>query len=105
MEKSVIENFIAKFHGTEDAFLNGCCFWFAKILSIRFPGGQIVYDFLTGHFLYRYCGALWDVTGEAPREGLHEDCSGLIFWDGYEEIDPVHYSRILRQCVLFDEMG
>lgn len=30
---------------------------------------------------------------------------GLFFWDGYEQIDPVHYNRILQQCVLFNEMG
>lgn len=101
LEKYVIESFISRFHGTEDVFLNGCCFWFAKILSIRFPGGRIVYDSLKGHFLYEYDGTFWDAAGEVPRE----DPAGLISWDGYKEIDPVHYGRIFRQCILFNEMG
>ena len=93
-----ILGFIGNFRGSEDVFLNGCCYWFAHILKARF-GGRILYDPIDGHFVCRIGGKCYDVTGEtepACGEGR------LIDWETYGTKEPRHHERILHDCVLKD---
>lgn len=95
-DKATILAFIAEFSGATDTFLRGCCYWFAQILSVRF-GGETVYEPIEGHFLQRIDGALYDVRGDMTEA---YKAIPLIHWDGYEDVDPLHYQHIFRDCVL-----
>lgn len=53
-----VVRFIKNFHGAEDVFLHGCCYWFAWILKERFhEHGYLVDIFhepVEGHFVARF---------------------------------------------------
>ena len=53
-----VVRFIKNFHGAEDVFLHGCCYWFAWILKERFhEHGYLVDIFhepVEGHFVTRF---------------------------------------------------
>ena len=52
-----ILDFIEHFKGSEEVFLHGCCYWFAKILEMRFNGDgylvDIFHDPIENHFVAR----------------------------------------------------
>ena len=47
-----------------ECFTQGCCYWFALVLSARF-GGRIMYDQTVGHFGCELDGVVYDITGVA----------------------------------------
>lgn len=53
-----VVDFVKHFKGSEEVFLNGCCYWFARILQDRFhEHGYLVdifHDPIEGHFLARF---------------------------------------------------
>ena len=87
---------------TDCRWLNGNCYYMAAILQTRFPGGQIYYDRVDGHFLYYYRGHYYDWTGERFPEK-----TALANWDTYFYQDPDHWKRIwddiVKQEVLWRE--
>lgn len=88
--------FISQFDGAQDVFLYGCCYWFAHILHNRF-NGEILYEPVEGHFVTRIANGLYDIRGEVTEQ--YKEC-GLIDWDTYAEVDPLHYKHIVRDCVM-----
>lgn len=78
--------FISNFRGCEDAFTSGCCYWFAYILSGRFPEGQVVLAVQENHFLTRVGGRLY--AG-----------SFVLAWSDMAAYDELQYGRLLRDCV------
>lgn len=78
-----------------DCFTRGNCYWFASLLKERFPDGEIVYNIVDNHFGWRRAGMTYDITGAI-------DGSGFINWNEYQKIDPLHCSRIIHDCVIFD---
>ena len=76
-----------------DAFTDGCCYWFAQILSVRFPQAQIMYDPIIGHFVVSIGDNLYDVTGCVTGE-YHP-----LPWD--ETFDALEKDRIIKYCVNF----
>lgn len=96
MEKD-IANFIDKRFPESGRWVNGNCYFFAVILKDVF-GGDIVYDPIDGHFLLQFRnGDLYDYTGKVdlPEKQLN----ALVDWDTYAFVDPLHYSRIVRDCI------
>lgn len=87
----IIMRFISNFHGAEDVFLNGCCYWFALILQARF-GGTIFYDPIRNHFVCRIGERFYDVSGETHSE---EYCN----WEMFSLVDYREYQRIIRDCI------
>ena len=90
--------FIAKFHGSEDVFLNGCCYWFARILEERFGnyGASIAYEPREGHFITVINGRAYDVRGDVTHlywgktvYNMNELCTQ----------DSALYERLMRDCV------
>ena len=78
-----------------DAFLFGCCYWFAFILKTRFEREypcQIVVDYVQNHFACRINGCIYDITG-LRRDGAWE------FWD--DCADEVLKERITADCINF----
>ena len=59
-----VEAFIHRRFPNKEKWTQGNCFYFAKILETRFPGGKILYEPLAGHFLYKYNNEFYDWTGK-----------------------------------------
>lgn len=53
------------FIGAEYVYMHGSCYYFAKMLQIAFPGGEIVENF--EHVYYDYKGKTYDIRGEVWR--------------------------------------
>lgn len=87
----MITDFIKEFDG-DDKFANGLCYWFAYILQKRYPGGEIIYDLINGHFLYEYGSRYYDVYGQEKMPEI------FVYWDDYK--DEAHKKRIIRDCIL-----
>ena len=87
-------DFIKRRFPEEDMWLTGNCYYFAKILEARFPGGIIYYDLVNGHFLYSYYGMLFDWAG------VQELTDDMVEWDTYQKTDDLHYARIVRDVIL-----
>lgn len=93
-----VTNFIKKFHGSEEVFTSGACYWFAKILKLRFVEGGIVYDPVQGHFAYRLNGRVYDVTGEI-------DSMRYEVWKSYARQDSLERARIKKYCIEMKEVN
>ena len=63
-----VHRFIERFteHGpqVERCFCHGCCYWFAWVLTERFPGAEVVYDALSNHFAAQIGERVYDITGD-----------------------------------------
>ena len=97
--KDEILEFINRRFPKDCDWLNGNCFYFAKILQARFSGA-IFYDLIDGHFLfYRICN-------DKSKEGFY-DYSGkvnpiterLVSFEEYRDVDHLHWEHIVRDCV------
>ena len=107
-KNKTILNFIDRFtsNGTRqeviDCFQNGCCYWFAYILSERFidpslTKSMIYYDEINNHFGYydQESNRIYDITG---------DVTNKYNWEPWEEVvdrDLLHVKRIVRDCINF----
>ena len=85
----------------EEFFLNGCCYWFMRILDERFGRqGQFLYDIKNNHFVYYFPqlnDAVFDIRGYLGS--AREQDADYKYWDKYVYCDPLHYSRIVDNCV------
>ena len=88
-----IELWIANRFPEDSHWTTGNCFFFATILQAAFPGGDIVYDPIEGHFLYSYNNHFYDYYGE------QREPDNWYFWDHYSEIDESHWRHVMRDCV------
>ena len=119
MDKKEIIDFIENFkcrggienkQSIEAFFLEGNCYWFARILKCRFPQGKILYDVLHNHFLF-YGGntldiknnGIFDIRGDITEAYLSWVLDGTVVdWDLYH--DETHRKRIWRDCIAFKEV-
>lgn len=90
----MVTDFISLFKSSEELFLNGMCYYFAKILADRF-GGAIYYAPVENHFLTQICDKLYDASGEVTD--LYPK---VVSWEEYKKIDEIHADRIQRECIL-----
>ena len=88
--------FNGKYKQVIESFTCGNCYWFAFILKERFAvhDAYIVYDDIANHFGCYIDGRVYDITGNITDDYVWTD------WDVMYDIDPVHYKRIVRDCVL-----
>ena len=96
--KKEIENFLARFHSSEDVdevFTRGCCYWFAVIMAMRF-NSPVMYSPVDNHFTARIHGRLYDITGDVT-----EKYPDSVSWIDYAMFDPNDFGRIVRDCVMF----
>lgn len=97
-----ILDFINRRFPTDSNWLSGNCYYFAKILQLRF-GGELYYDLVDGHFLLMLNGRFYDWSGyrsEYNVESSSRDFNYVIKWNEYEKIDPLHYERIVRDVIM-----
>lgn len=95
--------FIAKFRGSEDVFLNGCCYWFARILWERFGDydAVIAYEPCEGHFVTIINGRAYDIRGDVAHLYWGKT---LYAFDALEGLDSALYERLMRDCRNFGEV-
>ena len=76
------------------------CYYFAKILKTRFKG-EIWYDLVDGHFLFRQGEYFYDWSGVRNQYDLNkpETMVNMVKWSNYKKVDPVHYERIIRDVI------
>ena len=80
----------------EILFKDKCCYWFAKILEMRFSmyNPKIVYDPTLCHFATKIEGKYYDIQGKAPA-------SYYIDWSSYSSIDYRDYLLVSKNCIKF----
>ena len=112
-----IEDFISHFHGAEDTFLHGCCYWFARILEQRFIATHactILYEPIEGHFVARLATRVFWKLDDNGEYVIDEDATRLYdvrgdvteMYGGKELInvrklrgtDPSWYRHLMRDC-------
>ena len=75
-------------------FISGNCFYFAQILLSRFPQGEIYYDVINGHFVFRLDHNYYDWTGCIEPDGY------LVKWSEFEDYVAAHYKIIVWDCIM-----
>jgi len=95
-----IEEFINRRFQSDCDWLEGNCYYFARILKMRFKG-EIWYDLVEGHFLFRSFDKFYDWSGWCEEYNFDkpETVENLVKWSDYKRIDPVHYDRIVRDVI------
>lgn len=96
MNSEILDFIDRRFSQTDANWMNGNCYWFAKILTERFPGQLLIYYIPdVGHF----------VAGNT--RGIYYDWHGMFISDekypsidDIKENDPLWYERLMRDCVL-----
>ena len=93
-DDEVLEFIERRFPG-DCSWLNGNCYYFALILKDRFPQGEIFYDVIYGHFVFKYNGNYYDYSG------INEDDDGYrVSWTSFDEYDSIQKTRIIRDCIM-----
>ena len=93
--KDEIINFIKAFSDMKEHFLYGKCYWFACILRERF-GGRLYYNPVDNHWACCIGIYLFDASGMIEAKGYEQ-------WPGRFKEDPLHYGRLVKQCIKFTE--
>ncbi len=96
--RQTILNFISRFSGSENTFLHGCCYWFARILRERFSWEccvELVHEPIEGHFLARINGRLYDVRGDVTDMYVKRTLEKLsdVRYEDYQR-----YRRLMYDC-------
>lgn len=91
---SEVEEFLNRRFTTDCQWTTGNCYYLATILLNRFPDGNIYYDVIQGHFVFKYKGKYYDWTGEVQPEGY------LIEWETFDKYDELQKARIIRDCIM-----
>ena len=76
-------------------WLSGNCYYFAVILKDRFPQGEIYYDVIHGHFVFKYQGYFYDWSGL-----YHSNDTNLISWNDFQKYDVLQKKRIEEYCIM-----
>ena len=85
-------NFIRRFPDAN--WLTGNCYYFAVILKNRFNEGEIYYDVIDGHFVFKLNQIFYDWTGIV-------DPIKPISWNKFKfQYDRLQYEKILQNCIL-----
>lgn len=87
----------------EDCFMNGNCYWFARILKeateydIGYFSGYIMYDPVLNHFYFYFTPTYkyYDIRGE-----VHPDPKDLVIWEDYCYKEILDAGRVFNNCIL-----
>ena len=92
--KNEVLNFINRRFKNDCNWTTGNCYYFAVILKDRFPEGEMYYDVIYGHFVFKYQNEYYDWNGVIQSIGY------LVEWDKFEEYDFLQKERIIKDCIL-----
>ena len=88
-----VEEFIKRRFKKDCDWVNGNCLWFALILQKRFPGGEIYYLPILGHFLYNIGENFYDWNG---RYNISNE--ERISLNSLKYSDKIWYNRLIEDC-------
>lgn len=92
--KNEVIDFIQRRFVDDCKWTDGNCYYFAIILKDRFPEGEMYYDVIYGHFVFKYQNEYYDWNGAVRSIGY------LVEWDKFEEYDFLQKERIIKDCIL-----
>lgn len=92
--KNAVTEFIKRRFPDDCSWTTGNCYFFAVILKARFPKGEIYYDVVDGHFVFKLNGTFYDHTGL-----IFVSTSNIVLWDKFKEYDEGRYKAIVRGCI------
>lgn len=80
-----------------DCFMNGCCYWFARMLSERFRlcSPILMYAPVENHFGTEIFGRVYDITGDVT------DKYEWMQWMLYRDMEPGQRKLIREHCIMF----
>ena len=88
-------DFIKRRFPNDCNWMDGNCFYFAKILNIRF-GGTIWYDTIYGHFVIKIDDVMYDWQGVVDDNKKHN----YVYWNRFDNYDTTQQQRIIRDCIM-----
>ena len=91
-----IKEFIKRRFPRDNMWMNGNCYWFARILVDRFPQLDIYYLPIRGHFVASDGKIYYDWIGAHTQYSLEEEPIKLSV---IRTIDPLWYDRLVRDCI------
>lgn len=104
-----IEKFIAPFRKPEviDIFTNGYCYYFAKILKIRFNTffwhpTELYYNPVDCHFACLVANKLWDINGVIFDDVIEygtKKYGNWYNWFYYIDFEPKDSERVANNCI------
>lgn len=87
-----ILDFIKRRFSKDCDWTNGNCYWFAKILCMRFNGLYVYYLPAEGHFVASDGVYLYDATG------VKQTAETAILLAHIRKDDPLWYQHLMRDC-------
>lgn len=93
IQDEVLE-FIHRRFPIDSHFLDGNCYYFAQCLLLRFVDGEVLYDVIYGHFVFKYQDKYYDWSGQIEPQGY------LVSWDKFDEYDSLQKQVIIRDCIM-----
>lgn len=98
-----ILSFIERFPINEDdvdQWMGRNDYYFARILKARFRG-EIWYDLVNCHFLFRYFDDFYDWSGPRNEYDFAQPSTmeNMIKWNQLKEYDRSRYDRIVRDVI------
>lgn len=91
---TTVEEFIARRWSKDANWLDGNCYWFARILSLRFPELEVWYCPIEGHFVAgNRNGHFYDWTGRIAA------VPSMVRLSDLQTTDPIQYARLVRDCI------
>ena len=103
-DRQRIQRFIERFHGSENTFLHGCCYWFARILNDQFSiryGAEIMYEPVEGHFLTCIHGRYYDIRGDVSEAYRGKP---MYILSELRRENSTMYRHLMRDCRDFEEV-
>ena len=91
-----ILEFINRRFKNDNDWLTGNCYYFAIILKTRFPEGSILYDVITGHFVFYINNKKYDWSGVV----IDNEYSKYILWDDFKNYDSIQFKSVIEGCIL-----
>lgn len=90
-----ILDFIHRRFPNDSNWVSGNCYYFSLILKSRFSSGEIYYNPIENHFVFKYGELYFDHTGM-----VFDDSLKLVKWKDYSSLDESDYYRIIKDCIL-----
>ena len=94
-ETNEVTEFIGRRFSEDCSWTTRNCYYFAIILKARFPEGDIFYDTIDGHFLFKWNGKYYDHEGVVTPDKEE----AVIEWDKFKEYDENRYKAVVEGCI------
>lgn len=93
-----VRSFIERRFPIDNNWCTGNCYWFARILCMRFPQLIMWYLPIENHWMAgtRNGEIFFDWKNVKNRNELNEE---PVLWDDIEDLDELLFKRLHRDCI------